>query len=157
MLSIIVNAISIDDRSYYAYATASATLPGFNFAAVGDWGCRDDTIDTVNNIIDKSPELVLGLGDYSYGDSPDCWFNIIQPINNIMKIVIGNHEDGVQKIDETDDEGFLRKFMSHFGLTREYYSFDYQNVHFLALATQAGYLDMSTDKAKEQSISICKK
>ena len=150
MLSIIVNAISIDDRSYYAYATASATLSDFNFAAVGDWGCTDDTIDTVNNIIDKSPELVLGLGDYSYGDSPDCWFNIIQPINNIMKIVIGNHEDGIQKVDETDDEGFLRKFMSQFGLTREYYSFDYQNVHFLALATQAGYLDMSTDKAKEQ-------
>jgi hypothetical protein len=39
MLSIIVNAISIDDRSDYAYATASATLPGFNFAAAGDWGC----------------------------------------------------------------------------------------------------------------------
>jgi hypothetical protein len=149
MLSIIVNAISIDDHSFYAYATASATLPGFNFAAVGDWGCTDDTIDTVNNIVDKSPELVLGLGDYSYEDSPDCWFDIIQPINNIMKIVIGNHEDGIQKVDETDDEGFLRKFMSHFGLSREYYSFDYQNVHFLALATQ-GYLDMSTDKAKEQ-------
>jgi hypothetical protein len=40
--------------------------------------------------------------------------------------------------------------MSHFGLTREYYSFGYQNVHFIALATQSGYLDMSTDKAKEQ-------
>src|ERR671921_226059 len=152
MLSIIVNAISIDDRSYYASATA--TLPGFNFAAVGDWGCTDDTIDTVNNIIDKNPELVLGLGDYSYEDSPDCWFNIIQPINNIMKIAVGNHEDGIQKVDETDDEGFLRKFMSHFGLTREYYSFDYQNVHFLALATQSGYLDMSTDKAKEQLVFV---
>ena len=112
--------------------------------------CTDDTIDTVNNILGKNPELILGLGDYSYEDTADCWFDIIQPIDNIMKIVIGNHEDGIQKVDETDDEGFLRKFMSQFGLTREYYSFDYQNVHFIALGTESEYLDMSKDKAKEQ-------
>ena len=41
MLSIIVNGNSITDRFNYAYAT---TLPGFNFAAAGDWGCTDDTI-----------------------------------------------------------------------------------------------------------------
>ena len=57
MLPIIVNTISIDDRSYYAYATASATLPGFNFAAVGDWGCTDDTTDTVNNILGKKSRI----------------------------------------------------------------------------------------------------
>jgi hypothetical protein len=142
MLSIIVNTISIDDRSDYAYATTTtaATLPGFNFAAAGDWGCTDDTIDTVNNILDKNPELVLGLGDYSYEDTADCWLDIIQPIDNIMKISIGNH----------DDDQFLTEYMNHFGLTKEYYSFDYQNVHFIALATESGYLDMSKDKAKEQ-------
>ncbi|HEX6029698.1 MAG TPA: hypothetical protein VFY64_11715, partial [Nitrososphaeraceae archaeon] len=37
-----------------------------------------------------------------------------------------------------------------FGLTNQYYSFDYQNVHFIALATESEYLDMSKDKAKEQ-------
>jgi hypothetical protein len=146
MLLIIVNAISIHDRSNYAYATSSATLPGFNFAAAGDWGCTDDTTDTVNNIIDKSPELVLGLGDYSYEeDSPDCWLDIIQPIDDIMKIAIGNHE-----YERNGNEEYLRKYMNHFGLTSQYYSFDYQNVHFIALATESGYLDMSKDKAKKQ-------
>src|ERR671914_2013397 len=101
MLSIFVNGNSITDHFNYAYATAT-TIPGFNFAAAGDWGCTDDTRDTVNNIIDKSPELVLGLGDYSYEDTADCWLDIIQPIDNIMKISIGNHEDGIQKVDETD-------------------------------------------------------
>ena len=57
-----------------------------------------------------------------------------------MKILVGNH----------DDEQFLTEYMNHFGLTKEYYSFDYQNVHFIALATESGYLDMSKDKAKEQ-------
>jgi predicted phosphodiesterase len=67
----------------------------FNFAAAGDWGCTDDTEDTVNNILAKNPELVLGLGDYSYKDSADCWFQIVDPIEDKMKIAIGNHDTKV--------------------------------------------------------------
>src|SRR5918994_4436811 len=59
------------------YAAAASTLSSdFNFAAAGDWACTSDTTDTVNNIVDKNPELVLGLGDYSYEDSADCWLDI---------------------------------------------------------------------------------
>src|SRR5215212_3073924 len=130
-------------QQYYAYATTTtttaATLPSFNFAAAGDWGCTDDTTNTVNNILDKSPQLVLGLGDFSYEDSADCWLDITKPIDNIMKISIGNHE--------APD---LEKFMNHFGLTEQYYSFDYQNVHFISLGTEEEYLDMSNVKAQEQ-------
>jgi hypothetical protein len=66
----------------------------FNLAAVGDWGCSSDAENTLDNILDKDPELVLGLGDYSYEDlSADCWLDIIEPIDDKMKIAIGNHED----------------------------------------------------------------
>jgi hypothetical protein len=117
-----------------------ATAPSdFNFAAAGDWGCTEDTEDTVNNILAKNPELVLGLGDYSYEDSADCWFDITQPIDNIMKISIGNHD--------IED---LEALMDYFGLSEQYYSFDYQNIHFISLGTEEEYLDMSNDKAKEQ-------
>ena len=132
-----------DDSPITTSSTTSRTTTSidtnFNFAAAGDWGCTDDTTDTVNNILDKTPELVLGLGDYSYEDSPDCWFDVIQPIDNTLKISIGNHD--------VED---LEALMSHFGLTEQYYSFDYQNVHFIALATEEEYLDLSNDKAKEQ-------
>src|SRR5215217_4918068 len=56
-----------------------------------------------------------------------------------MKISIGNHEASE-----------LEKFLNHFGLTEQYYSFDYQNVHFISLATEEEYLDMSNVKAQEQ-------
>jgi Calcineurin-like phosphoesterase len=132
-----------DDSPITTSSTSSRTTTSidtnFNFAAAGDWGCTDDTTDTVNNILDKTPEIILGLGDYSYEDSPDCWFDVIQPIDNILKISIGNHD--------VED---LEALMSHFGLTEQYYSFDYQNVHFIALATEEEYLDLSNDKAKEQ-------
>jgi Calcineurin-like phosphoesterase len=129
---------SLSTKDYDKKEEDASSFSDFNFAAAGDWGCTDDTRDTVNNVTDKSPELVLG--DYSYEDTADCWLDIIQPIDNIMKISIGNH----------DDDQFLTEYMNHFGLTKEYYSFDYQNVHFIALATESGYLDMSKDKAKEQ-------
>src|SRR5919112_4587098 len=125
----------------YAASSSSSLIPDFNFAAAGDWGCTSHTTDTVNNIVDKNPELVLALGDYSYREDPvNCWFKIIQPIDGITKIVLGNH-DLAEEIEE---------LMNRFGLTEQFYSFDYQNVHFIALATEEEYLDMSNDKAKEQ-------
>jgi hypothetical protein len=142
---IAVQELGMKEEKQYSVvyeATASTLSSDFNFAAAGDWACTSDTTDTVNNILGKNPELVLGLGDYSYEDSADCWLDIIQPIDNIMKISIGNHE--------IEEESIFTEYMNHFGLTNHYYSFDYQNVHFIALATESEYLDMSKDKAKEQ-------
>lgn len=106
----------------------------FNFAAVGDWGCTSDTDDTVDNIRDKDPELVLGLGDYSYGDSASCWFEKIESIDNITKINIGNEDLGSDRLDQYED---------HFGLTHLYYSYDYQNVHILTMMIESSYTNDS--------------
>jgi hypothetical protein len=123
-----IEGVTIEDHSVYASPSSTSTLPGFNFAAVGDWGCTSHTTDTVNNILDKSPELVLGLGDYDqyHGNDADCWLEIVEPIDDKMKIAIGNHEVEV--------ESKLTQYMEHFGLTSQYYSFDYQNVHFTVMA-----------------------
>jgi Calcineurin-like phosphoesterase len=143
---IVVQELGMKEEKKYSVvyeATASTLSSDFNFAAAGDWACTSDTTDTVNNILDKNPELVLGLGDYSYEDTADCWFDIIQPIDNTvdnaMKIALGNHE--------VED---LQNYMDHFGLTKEYYSFDFKNVHFIVLGTEEEYLDFSNDIAKEQ-------
>src|SRR5919107_1556238 len=108
--------------------SAPSISTNFKFAAAGDWGCKDRTSDTVDNILDKAPEIVLGLGDYSYDDSADCWFDVVNPIDDRMKIIIGNHDHR--------EVGKLPKYMNHFGLTEQYYSFDYRNIHFLALSTE---------------------
>src|ERR671918_2605736 len=41
-----------------------------------------------------------------------------------MRIAIGNHETGA----------ILTELMAHFNLTSQYYSFDYQNVHFTVMS-----------------------
>jgi hypothetical protein len=104
-----------------ASTVVSDKIPGFNFAAVGDWGCNSDTEATVVNIRNKNPELVLALGDLSTEQSADCWLEIIKTIDSITRINIGNHED-------KRSEDFT-EYMNHFGLTKPYYSYNYQNVH----------------------------
>jgi hypothetical protein len=112
-------------HSNSAYAVS---MSGFNFAAAGDWGCYRDAKRTVNNILDKAPELVLALGDFSYNTTADCWFKIISPLKDKTKIAIGNHD--------VTPPSLLSQYMRHFGLTKQYYSFDYQSVHFLVMSTE---------------------
>ena len=110
---------------------AATTLSDFNFAAVGDWGCTPNTINTVNNILDKNPELILALGDFSYHLTANCWLKVIQPLDEIMKIVIGNHDN--------ESSSLLNQYMNYFHLTKQFYSFNYQNVHFLIMSTDIPY------------------
>jgi hypothetical protein len=100
----------------------------FNFDAVGDWGCNSNTQNTVSNIQGKKPERVLALGDYSYTSTATCWLNTINPIKSITRINIGNHENDA-------NEG-NSQYMNAFGLSKQYYSFDYVNAHVLTMASE---------------------
>ncbi len=114
-------------QSIYAQTSSTAAVPlssDFNFAAAGDWGCKGETTETIDKIVDKTPELVLGLGDFSYGDDVGCWLEIVEPIDDIMKIAFGNED--LHGYEETE-------LMEHFGLTSQYHSFDYENVHFTVM------------------------
>jgi Calcineurin-like phosphoesterase len=104
----------------------------FNIVAAGDYDCNGDAEDTVENIIDQDPEIVLALGDFSYSGGADCWLDLIEPIADKTKIVFGNHEDHSEE-----------DYMDFFGLKEQYYSFNYKNVHFLALSTETDYDDDS--------------
>lgn len=106
-------------------------LSDFNIDSVGDWGCNSNTKSTVNNIKGKNPELVLALGDYSYQPTATCWLNTISSIKGITKINIGNHEN------DADED--LNKYLSSFGLSKQYYSYNFQNVHVLTMATEISF------------------
>ena len=102
----------------------------FNFVAAGDFGCTSETNSTVAAMVKKNPEIVLALGDLSYERSPNCWFNSISPINSSgkVKISFGDH-------DMSNELFKYNTYLKHFNLTKPYYSFNYHNVHFLAMAT----------------------
>jgi hypothetical protein len=147
MFLVLININNID------VIDAQTTIPNFNIAAVGDWGCNSDTDKTVNSIrtqqSEQQPALILGLGDYSYKSSADCWLDAIQPIYdsnnqnaNNMQISIGNHEDS-----SSED---LNAYINAFKLTKQFgqvYSFNFNNVHFLSMATETSYSTGSSQNA----------
>jgi predicted phosphodiesterase len=124
--------------SAYAQSTTTATTAttangstgpaDFNIAAVGDWGCESATEDTVDNIISKSPEVVIGLGDNSYDDSADCWFETVDPIIDKMITAIGN--------EDLLPSGKVDEYMNRFGLSEQYYTYRYGNVFVLVMSQE---------------------
>jgi hypothetical protein len=148
VLFIYLQGIYSDEEKHLVYAGA---IPGdFNFGAGGDWGCNSNTNNTVSNIAGKHTQLVLALGDYSYQTSANCWFKIVHPIEKNLKIVIGNHEYLIYpSINQTTklrvlhtykSPFLLNEYMNHFGLKKQYYSFNYHNVHFVMMSTETGFV-----------------
>lgn len=140
LLLIIISLDLNESDSRLINASQIPKLEDFNIAAAGDWGCKSETISTVKNISANNPELVLGLGDYAYNGDATCWFQIIDPIFKKMKIAIGNH-DAREYVEEgtRPSPARLKQYMTHFNLSRQYYSFDYQNVHFVAMSVETLY------------------
>jgi hypothetical protein len=102
-----------------------------NIAVAGDWGCSSQADQTVTNMQQKTPELVLALGDLSYKSSADCWVKTIAPLQAITKIVMGNHDE-----DEGNPPSLAQDYLSDFGLGTSYYSFNFHNIHFLMMNSE---------------------
>ena len=100
-----------------------------NFIAAGDWNCNEETSKTIERITQLQPELVIGLGDYTFENvSPQCWFDISQPIDDIMKIAIGNHD--------LDYQSSYYKLLDHYNLYKPFYSFNFENIHFVSISSE---------------------
>ncbi len=106
------------------------TNQDFNFAVAGDFGCDIRAKETIANMTKKDPELVIALGDLSYGKTADCWFDVTSPLdtNGRLKVSIGEHDLGNHLV-------LYNAYMKHYNLVKPFYSFDIKNVHFLAMAT----------------------
>jgi predicted phosphodiesterase len=107
----------------YAYSSF------FNIAAVGDWACNDNSQNTLKNIVSKKPELIIALGDLSYQTTAECWFDLISSVDNITRIVRGDH----------DNDFRMSQYMQHFNMSKEFYSFNNGNIHFLIMSTEIPY------------------
>jgi hypothetical protein len=149
LLHSFIGYTNTDEEGQELLQPALASLDEFNFVAVGDWGCTANSESTLANVVSKNPELVLGLGDYSYATNADCWLKIIEPINDKMKIAIGNHEHTIYQY--TYGNGsyrsptLLNEYLRHFNLTKQYYSFDYGNIHFLVASSEIPF-DTSSEQ-----------
>ena len=99
-----------------------------HIVAAGDWHCTPDAAKAISVAKSLKPQLILGLGDYSSTETDDCWVNLSKPIDSITQIAIGNHDN--------EYDGLATSYLTHYGLTKQFYSYDIGNVHVLTMATE---------------------
>jgi calcineurin-like phosphoesterase family protein len=115
-----------------AYGANDFGKQDFTFAAVGDWSCNEEAVTTASNILARDPDIILGLGDYSYQDNMKCWKDIVEGIDpQKLKIAFGNHE--------FESQSLAKQYMDYTNLDQQYYSFNHDNVHFISMSTEAPY------------------
>lgn len=107
---------------------------GDNIAVAADWSCGTPAKKTIKNVIAMEPSLLVVAGDMSYDNTGDCWLDIISPINDLVRITLGNHD-----VDEGNPESLAKQYIDHFKLPSTYYSFDYKNIHFLMLNSETDF------------------
>jgi hypothetical protein len=102
-----------------------------DFVIAGDYGCDSKTRQTIDGMEDEDPDLVFALGDLSEVKDSDCFFDIISNLNDDgrFKVALGDDDTGSTRYGD---------YIRHFDLESPFYSFDYQNVHFLAMSTGKG-------------------
>jgi hypothetical protein len=128
-LSLFILSAAYIGNSYLYAQQEKRAESDFSFSAAGDWGCNEMTQRTVNNIQNKEPDLVLALGDFSYQKDTGCWFKVMSPLLNRTRIVIGEHDF------DTTNNSRLQDYVNRFNLSNPYYSFNYRNIHFLAMSS----------------------
>jgi len=108
---------------------------GFDIVAAGDYGCNAVTEETVNKMKERNPDLFLALGVLSEDKDPSCFFDLFSKVNNDgkLKVTLGEHD--IDSNDNQDSSSRFSQFIRHFDLDKPFYSFDYQNAHFLAMST----------------------
>ena len=102
----------------------------FNFDVAGDFGCDQESRKTIEAIMNREPELIIALGDLSYKKDPQCWYDLISNLemNHKFRIALGEH-------DVTRGNKTYQNYLTHFNLTKPFYSFGLENIHFLVMAT----------------------
>lgn len=103
----------------------------FDFVIAGDYGCDSKTRQTIDGMEIKDPDLAFALGDLSEVKDSDCFFDIISNLDDDgrFKVALGDDDTGSTRYGD---------YIRHFDLENPFYSFDYQNVHFLAMSTGKG-------------------
>ena len=125
MVSLLLLAIVTNSGTFLQTALATSDT---RIVAAGDWHCTEDAAKAVNVANSLKPQLILGLGDYSSTETESCWVNLSKPVDSITKIAFGNHDN--------EHGGLANAYLNHYGLSKQFYSFDIRNVHVLTMATE---------------------
>ncbi len=99
-----------------------------NIAAVGDIALTKNSAKTLQSLNSLDPEIILFLGDLSYTTANE-WIEFTDFLEKEKTfITIGD-----------DDLEYQEEYLAYYSIENVFYSFDFENVHFVTISTQQSY------------------
>jgi Calcineurin-like phosphoesterase len=124
-----------DDNNKTGYQNPTINEQKIKIVAAGDFGCGPVAQSNIKQVELQKPDIFLVIGDLSYEPSLDCWYDMTKALDTKTKIAIGNHEGDEEK-EKGGSQELTNSLLKHYNLPNSYYSFNFGNIHFLALDTQ---------------------
>ena len=120
--------IGIQEQVCFSENIVSNLEGAKNIAAVGDIGLTKNSLETLQSLNSVDPEIILFLGDLSY-TTADEWIeftNFLEKEKTFITIA-------------DEDLEYQEEYLAYYGLKNSYYSFDFENVHFVTISTEQSY------------------
>ena len=125
-----------------------------DFVVAGDYGCDSKTRQTIKDMVEQNTDLAFALGDLSEVKNPNCFFDIVSKLDNKDKFKIALGESDTDS-NEVRSSSRFSDFVRHFDLESPFYSFDYKNVHFLAMSTgKSAFIPYAPGSAQYEFINV---
>ena len=120
--------IGIQEQVCFSENIVSDLEGAKNIAAVGDIALTKNSLETLQSLNSVDPEIILFLGDLSYGTA-DEWIEFTNFLEKEKTFVtLGD-----------DDLPYEEEFLEYYNLENLFYSFDFENVHFVTVSTEKPY------------------
>ena len=124
--------IGIQEQVCFSENIVSNLEGAKNIAAVGDIALTKNSLETLQSLNSIDPEIILFLGDLSYTTYNE-W---IEFTNFLEKekifITIGY-----------DDLEYQEEYLAYYDIENVFYSFDFENVHFVTISAEQSYSEGS--------------
>jgi predicted phosphodiesterase len=115
-----------------------------NIAAVGDFGINENSIKTLKNIQSSNPEVILITGDLGQSTAKE-WIELSEFMDRSKMYIVLGDADLLERND----------YLKYSALNSDYYSFNYQNIHFLTIFDQADQIrNNATNEEKDNELGI---
>ena len=99
-----------------------------NIAAVGDIALTKNSLETLQSLNSVDPEIILFLGDLSYTTSNE-WIEFTNFLEKEKTFITIGY----------DDLEYQEEYLAYYDIENVFYSFDFENVHFVTITAEQSY------------------
>ena len=120
--------IGIQEQVCFSENIVSNLEGAKNIAAVGDIALTKNSLETLQSLNSIDPEIILFLGDLSYTTYNE-WIEFTNFLEKEKTFITIGY----------DDLEYQEEYLAYYDIESVFYSFDFENVHFVTISVEQSY------------------